>query len=125
MGPNDSKWWMCKDEMMVQYRERRMHGSSTRMHSLDWRNSCEVEHRGKEVHREAETMDGGRKRRRRQCGRSGKHERRWNALEREGSNRHRHLYDQKKKAARRVVDRARGIKEEELYRKIDKYGSKI
>ena len=32
-----------------------------------------VERRGKEVHREAETKDGGRKRWRRQRGRSGKH----------------------------------------------------
>ena len=22
MGPNNNKWWKCKDEMMVEYRER-------------------------------------------------------------------------------------------------------
>ena len=35
--------------------------------------SCVVELRGKEVYREAETKDGGRKRWRRQWGRSAKH----------------------------------------------------
>ena len=77
MGPNNIKWWKCKDEMMVEYRERvrrknkeldarreqwRVNGGSTRMHSIGWRRSCVVERRGKEVHREAETKDGGRKR---------------------------------------------------------------
>ena len=33
-----------------------------------WRRSCKVERREKEVHREAETNDGGRKRWRRQWG---------------------------------------------------------
>ena len=36
----------------------------------------------------------------------------------------RHLYGQKKKAARRAVDRARRNMEEELYRKLDEYGGK-
>ena len=31
------------------------------MHSMGWRRSCVVERRGKEVHRESETKDGGRK----------------------------------------------------------------
>ena len=35
-----------------------------------------------------------------------------------------HLYGQKKKAARRVVDRARRSMEEELNRKLDEYGGK-
>ena len=43
------------------------------MHSLEWRRNCVAERRGKEVHREAETKDGGRKRWRRQWGRSGMH----------------------------------------------------
>ena len=34
----------------------------------------------------------------------------------------RHLYGQKKKAARRAVDRARRIMEEELYRTLDEVG---
>ena len=38
-----------------------------------WKRSCVVERRGKEVHREAETKDGGRKRWRRQWDISGKH----------------------------------------------------
>ena len=36
----------------------------------------------------------------------------------------RHLYGQKKKAARRAVDRARRIMEEALYRKLDEDGGK-
>ena len=36
----------------------------------------------------------------------------------------RHLYGQKKKAARRAVDRARRSIEEELYRKLDEDGGK-
>ena len=36
----------------------------------------------------------------------------------------RHLYDQKKKAARRAVDRARRSMEEELYRTLDEDGGK-
>ena len=48
-------------------------GGSTRMHSLGWWRSCVVERRRKEVHRGLETKDGGRKRWRRQWGRSGKH----------------------------------------------------
>ena len=36
-----------------------MNGGSTRMHSLGRRRICEAERRGKEVHREAETKDGG------------------------------------------------------------------
>ena len=88
MGPKNIKWWKCKDEMMVEYREsvRRkyeeldaekgtvgVNGGSTRMHLLGWRGSCVAEPRGKEEHREAETKDGGRNRWRRQWGRSGKH----------------------------------------------------
>ena len=78
MGPKNIKWWKCKDEMMVEYREgvrrkyeeldaekrtvERVNGGSTRMHSLGWRRSCVAERRGKEVHREAEPKDSGRKR---------------------------------------------------------------
>ena len=36
----------------------------------------------------------------------------------------RYLYGQKMKVARRAVDRARMSMEEELYRKLDKYGGK-
>ena len=36
----------------------------------------------------------------------------------------RHMYDQKKKAARRAVDRARRSMEEALYRKLDEDGGK-
>ena len=43
------------------------------MHLLGLQRSCVVERRGKEVHPEAETKDGGRKRWRRHWGRSGKH----------------------------------------------------
>ena len=74
--------------MMVEYRKRvrwkyeeldaekgtvGVNGVSTGMHSLGWRRSCVAERRAKEVHREAETKDGVRKRWRRQRWRSGKH----------------------------------------------------
>ena len=72
------------------------------------------ERRGKEVHREAETKDGGRKRWRSQWGKSGKQQ--TTSLN--------HLYGQKKKAARRAVDIARRSTDEELYRKLDEDGSK-
>ena len=88
MGPNNIKWWKCKDDMMAEYRERvgrkyeeldaekgTMEGEwgQYNMHLLRWRSSCVAERRGKEVLREAETNDGGRKGWRRQWGRSGKH----------------------------------------------------
>ena len=89
MGPKNIKWRKCKDQMLVEYRERvrrkyeelerirvqwRVTGGTTRMHSLGWRRSCVVERRGKEVHREAEIKDGGRKRWRRQWGEAGRME---------------------------------------------------
>ena len=43
------------------------------MHSLGWRRDCAVDRREKEVHREAETKDGGRKKWGRQWGRTEKH----------------------------------------------------
>ena len=76
MGLKHIKWWKCKDEMMVEYRER----VRRKYEELDaekgtvegewrqykdafvgWRRSCVAERQGKEVHREAETKDGGRK----------------------------------------------------------------
>ena len=59
-------WTRSREQWMV-------NGDSTLMHLLGWRRSCVVERRGTEVHREAETKDGGRKRRRKQWGRSWKH----------------------------------------------------
>ena len=41
------------------------------MHSLGWQRSCVVERRGKEVLREVETKDGGRKRWRSSGGEAG------------------------------------------------------
>ena len=86
-----------------------------------------AERRGKEVHREAETKDGGRNRWRRQWGEKREA---WKMLEgirdigEQQSIGLRHLYGQKKKAARRAVDRALRSMEEELYRKLDEYGGK-
>ena len=70
--------------MIVEYKERvrrkydvqrreqwRVNGGSTKVHSLGWRKSCVVERRGKDVHREAETKYGRRKRWRRQWGETG------------------------------------------------------
>ena len=89
MGLNYTKWWKCKDEMMVEYKERvrrkyeeldvemgTVEGEWTQYKDAfvwGWRSSCVVECWGKEVHREAERSDGGRKRWRRQWGRSGIH----------------------------------------------------
>ena len=84
MGPNNSKLWKCKDDMPVEYRER----VKRKYEELDaekgtvegeWRQYkdafvevaeelCGRTKGGKEVHREAETKDGGRKRWRRQWG---------------------------------------------------------
>ena len=81
-----------------------------------------AERRGQAVNREAETKDGGRKRWRRQLGRSRGV---WKMIEgirdrgEQPSTGLRHLYDQKKKAARRAVNRARRSMEEELYRTLD------
>ena len=86
-----------------------------------------VERRRKEVHREAETKDGGRKRWRRQ---KAKKREAWKMIEgirdrgEQPSTGLKHLYGQKKKAARRAVDRARRSMEEELYRKFDEDGGK-
>ena len=86
-----------------------------------------AQRRGKEVHREAETKDGGRKRWQRQWG--DKREA-WNMIEgirdrgEQPSTGLKQLYGQKKKAARRAVARARGSMEEELYRKRDEDGGK-
>ena len=86
-----------------------------------------AERRGKEVHREAETKDGGRKRWRRQWGEKREA---WKIIEgirdrgEQPSTCLKHLYGQKKKAARRAVDRARRSMEEELYRKLDEDGGK-
>ena len=90
------------------------------MHLLGWRGSCVAEPRGKEVHREAETNHGGRKRWQRQWGRKA-----WDMIEciknrvEQPPTSLKHLYAQNKKAARRAVDIARRSMEEELYRKLD------
>ena len=82
---------------------------------------------GKEEQRKAETKDGGRKRWRRQWGEKREA---WKMLEcikdrgEQPSTTLRHLYGQKKKAARRAVDRERRGMEEELYRKLDEDGGK-
>ena len=100
---------------------------STRMHSLGWQRSCVVERRRKEVLREAETKDGGRRRWRRQLG---ENREAWKMIEcikdrgEQPPNSLKHLYGQKKKAARRAVDRARRSMEEELYRQLDEDGGK-
>ena len=84
MGPKNIKWWKCKGDMKVEYRERvrrKYEDLDAEMGTLDgeWRHykdafvgvagSCVVERRGKE----ADSNDGGRKRWRGQWGRSGKH----------------------------------------------------
>ena len=88
MGPKNIKWWKCKDEMMAEYWER----VRRKYEELDSeKGTVEGERRlykdafvgvaeelcgrtsGKGGTPEAETKDGGRKRWRRQWGRSGKH----------------------------------------------------
>ena len=86
-----------------------------------------AERRGKEEHREAETKDGGRKRWRRQWGEKREAWKMLECIKYRGEHPPtslRHLYGQKKKAARRAVDRERRSMEEELYRKHDEDGGK-
>ena len=89
--------------------------------------SCVVELRGKEVLREAETKDGVRKRWRKAVGEKREA---WKMIEcmkdrgEQPPNSLKHKYGQKKKAARRAVNRARRSMEEELYRKLDEDGGK-
>ncbi len=84
-----------------------------------------AERRGKEVHREAETKYGRRKRWRKQWGEKREA---WKMIEgirergEQPSTGLKHLYGQKKKAARRAVDRARRSMDVELYRKLDEDG---
>ena len=115
MGPNNIKWWKCKDEMTVEYRERvrrkyeeldsekgTMEGEwgQYNMHLLGWRSGCVAERLGNEVLREAETNYGGRKGWRRQWG---KKREAWKMIEgiidrgEQPSTGLRHLYGQKKK----------------------------
>ena len=98
------------------------------MHSFVWRRSCLAERREKEVHREAETKDGGRKEEVAKA--VGEKREAWKMIEcikdrgEQPPTSLRHLYDQKKKTARRTVDRARRSMEEELYPKLDEDGVK-
>ena len=77
-------WWEYRERVGRKYeeldsrRERwRVNGGSTRMHSFGVAEElCGRTSGESEVHREAETKDGGRRRWRRQWGRSGKHGRR-------------------------------------------------
>ena len=94
--------------------EWRVNGGSTRMHSLGWRRSCVVKRRGNEVHREAETKDGGREMWRRQWGEAWKMIECIKYREEQPPTSLRHLYGQKNKVARRAVDIAR----------IDEYGGR-
>ena len=50
-----------KEEVRGARRREGNRGGSTMMQTLRWRRSCVVERREKEVHREAEIKDGGRK----------------------------------------------------------------
>ena len=89
MGPKNIKWWKCKDDMMVECRARvrrkyeELVAEKGTMEG-EWRQYTDAlvgggggavwqDDGGKEVHREAETKEGGRKGWRRQLGRSGKH----------------------------------------------------
>ena len=138
MGPKNIKWWKCKDEMMVEYRERvrrKYEELDEEKEAVDseWRQYKDAfvgvaeERCGRTSGKEAESKDGGRKRWRRQWGEKRKT---WKMIEgirdrgEQPPTGLRHLYDQKKKAARRVVDRARRTMEEELHRKLDEDGGK-
>ena len=98
------------------------------MHSLGWRRSCVAERRGKEVHREAERNQGWWTE---EVAKAVVEKREaWKMVEgikdrgKQPPTGLRHLYGQKKKVARRAVDRARRSIEEELYRKLDEDGGK-
>ena len=142
MGPKNNKWWKCKDGMMVEYRERVM-----REHEdLDAENGTvegewmqykdvfvgvaeELCGRTSGERRNTEKQKPRMVDRRGGEGSGGRDKREaWTMLEcikdrvEQPPTSLRHLYGQKKKAARWAVDRERMSMEEELYRTLDEYG---
>ena len=88
MGPKDIKWWMCNDEMMVEYRERvrRKYAEIDAEKGTvegEWRQYKDAfvgmaeelcgRTSGKGGTPRIRNQGGGRERWRRQCGRSEKH----------------------------------------------------
>ena len=90
MGPKNIKWWKCKYDMMVEYTERvtmKCEELDAEMGTVEgeWRQYKDAfagvaeelcgrtSGGGGILHRKVETKDGGRKRWRRQWGRTGKH----------------------------------------------------
>ena len=137
MGPKNIKWWKWKDEMMVSYREmvRRMNEELEPKKGTvegDWRRYKDAFVGVAEELCGRTSGKGGTPRIRNQGSWTDEvakavAEKReaWNMIEgiryrgEVPTTGLRHLYGQKKKAARRAVDRARKSMEEELYRKLD------
>ena len=136
MGPKNIKWWKCKDEMMVEYRDR----VRRKYEELDadkgtvegeWRKYKDAFDRVAEELCGRTSGKGGTSGSRNQgwwteevTKAVGDKREAWKMIEcvrDRGEQRPTglgHLYGQKKTAARRAVDRARRSMEEELYRKL-------
>ena len=142
MGPKNIKWWKCKVEMMVEYRERvrrKYEELDVEKGTLDgeWRQHKDAFVGVAEELCGRTSGKGGTPRSRNQgwwteevAKAVGEKREAWKMIEgirdigEQPSTGLKHLYGQKKKAARRAVDRARMSMEEELYRKLDEYGVK-
>ena len=142
MGPKNIKWWKCKDEMTVEYGER----VRRKYVELDaekgtvegeWRTYKDAFIGVAEELCGRTSGKGGTPRSRNQgwwtedvTKAVGEKREAWKMIEcmkdrgEQPPNSLKHLYGQKKKAARRAVDRARRSMEEELYRKLDDDGGK-
>ena len=142
MGPKKIKWWKCKDEMMVEYRKR----VRSKYEELDAEKGTVDGEWGQYKDAFVGVAEelcgrmagkGGTPRSRNQGWWTGEvanavAEKRvaWKMIEcikdrgEQPPTSLKHMYGQKKKAARRAVDRARRSMEEELYRKLDEGGGK-
>ena len=140
MGPKNIKWWKCKDEKMAEYRKRVRRkyeepDSEKGTVEGEWRQYKDAFVGVAEELCGRTLGKGGTPRSRNQGwwteevvkAVGGKREA-WKMIEgiTDGSNPTglKHMYGQKKKAARRAVDRARRNMKEELSRKLDDDGSK-
>ena len=136
MGPKNIKWWKCKDEMMVEYRERgrrKYEEPDAEKGTVEgeWRKYKDAFDRVAEELCGRTSVKGGTSGSRNQgwwteevTKAVGDKREAWKMIEGVRDRGEQpptglgHLYGQKAKAARRAVDRARISMEEELYRKL-------
>ena len=142
MGPNNINWWKCKDEMVVEYRERVRRkydelDADTGTVEGEWRKYKDsyvgggggavwqnVGDRRYTEKQKPRMVDGrGGEDSGREAGSMDDDGMHYSQREQPATSL-KHLYGQKKKAAMRAVDRARRSMEEELYRKLDEDGGK-